>query len=91
MEFIKICYYDHKKKYSDISLDVFFYDETNPNKRIMRGFQNTIKKWIYYTRRYKVSKERKGALYIPKNKTKRAMLQLLCKMKYSHLLPRIQI
>jgi len=84
-EFIKICYYDSIKKYSDISLDVFFYDETNPKKILLRSFQNISKKWLYYIKKYKVSKDKLGESYIPENPLKYLIIKIFSHMKYSYI------
>ena len=79
-EYIKMCYRDEDKGYSDLSLDVFFYDETNPKRKIGRALQNFATTNLYYIKEYKVSRMGKGEKYIPHNPLKRCMVAL-----FSHL------
>ncbi len=84
-EFIKMCYKDDKKGYSDIDLDIFLYDETNPKRKCFRFFQNTVKTWLYYTKEYKVSKDGIGSSYMPNNFFKKVLLSVLSKISYQSI------
>ena len=75
-EYIKLCFEDDEFGFSDISIDVFFLDETNPNRRLLRFFQNQILYILYFVKLYKVSRI-KGEKYIPHNPVKRIILALM--------------
>lgn len=75
-EYIKICFEDEVLGYSDISIDVFFLDETNPKRTIFRFIQNLILQTLFFTKLFKVSKMGKGEKYIPNNPLKRIVLSL---------------
>ncbi len=66
-EYVKLCYRDDDKKFSDLSIDVFFLDETNPNRKIFRAIQNHLLLDLYFIKTYKVSKDKKGPSYKPHN------------------------
>ena len=72
-EFVKLCYMDDDGNYSDLSIDVFELDETDPNRRTFRAVQNSIKRLLYYTKLYKVSKLGHGD-YRPNAVWQRALL-----------------
>lgn len=76
-EYIKLCFHDDIKEYSDLSLDVFFLDETNPKRKFFRAFQNRILIDLYFVKKYKVYKKQKSDKYIPKNILKRIYIFIL--------------
>lgn len=76
-EYIKLCFEDEELGYSDISIDVFFLDETNPNRTTFRALQNRALQNLYFTKLYKVSKMGKGEEYIPGNPLKRLFIGAL--------------
>ncbi len=76
-EYIKMCFKDDVLGYSDLSIDVFFLDETNPKRKAFRSLQNRILLDMYFTKRYKVSKTKKGDSYIPQNPLKRIYVSIL--------------
>lgn len=76
-EYIKMCFKDDVFGYSDLSIDVFFLDETNPERKIFRAIQNKILIDLYFTKKYKVSKAKIGDKYIPHNPFKRIYLSIL--------------
>ena len=84
-EFIKMCYKDDEKGYSDIDLDIFLYDETNPKRKIFRYLQNTAKIWLYYIKEYKVSKDATGPAYNPNNFFKKALLSVFSHLSYKRI------
>lgn len=55
-EFAKLCLVDDSGEYTDLSIDIFELDETNPDRKLFREFQNTLKRFLYYTKMYKVSR-----------------------------------
>lgn len=55
-EFAKLCLLDDDGNYTDLSIDIFELDETNPDRKIFRAIQNFIKTKLYYIKMYKVSK-----------------------------------
>ena len=76
-EYIKLCFMDDNLGYSDISIDVFFLDETNIEKRLFRSIQNKIINNLYYIKLYKVTKINGEERYIPNNKLKRFYLAVM--------------
>lgn len=79
-EYIKLCFEDDELGYSDVSIDVFFLDETNPNRKVFRFFQNKVLIDLYFTKLYKVSKMGKGDNYAPHNPLRRIFFGLLSNM-----------
>lgn len=75
-EYAKLCFRDDILGFSDISLDVFFLDDTNPNRVLMRMAQNGIHKVLYYLKVFKVSRIR-GNKYVPRNIIKYFLLKLM--------------
>lgn len=76
-EFAKICLLDDNGEYTDLSIDIFELDETNPDRKIFREMQNKIKSYLYSLKMYKVSKLGHGS-YNPKSTAKRIVLSLGC-------------
>ena len=76
-EYIKLCFKDDEIGYSDLSIDVFFLDETNPKRKIFRAIQNKILIDLYFVTKYKVSNAQKGDRYIPNNPFKRIYVSVL--------------
>lgn len=81
-EYIKICFKDDVKGYSDVSIDVFFLDETNPKRKIFRAIQNFLLTSLYYIKLYKISNEKNYNDYIPQNFLKKIFLQVAIKLPY---------
>lgn len=75
-EYFKLCFRDDLYGYSDVSLDVFIFDDTNPKRKILRYFQEKSLLWLYYIKRYNVAKIGKGREYNPKNPIKRIILKI---------------
>lgn len=76
-EYIKMCFEDDELGYSDLSIDVFFLDETNPKRKFFRAMQNKILRDLYFVKRFKVSKTKKGEHYVPNNIFKRFYVSFL--------------
>lgn len=75
-EYIKLCFKDDETEYSDISLDVFFLDETNPKRTFFRAMQNRVHLNLYYLKTFKISRMKAGeAKYRPRNPFKYALLK----------------
>lgn len=72
-EFAKICFLDDNGEYTELSIDIFELDETNPNRKIFRKLQNFVKSNLYYIKMYKVSKLGHGN-YRPTSFIKRMIL-----------------
>ncbi len=81
-EFIKICYKDDVKEYSDLSIDVFLLDETNPKRKIFRAIQNFSLILLYYIKIYKISKDGHGGNYKPQNFLKKFLLNIVALLPY---------
>lgn len=78
LEFVKLCFRDDVLGYSDLSLDVFFLDETDVNRKLFRAFQNKAHLYCYYLKTFKVSRLKNNvAKYRPKNPIKYGALKLL--------------
>ena len=75
-EYIKLCYKDDDGKFSDLSIDIFFLDETNPDRKIFRAIQNRLLLDLYYIKTYKISKMKKGPHYVPHNFFRRCQVSL---------------
>lgn len=84
-EYIKLCFKDEKYGYSDISIDVFFLDETNPKRRMFRAYQNFWLIQLYYIKLYKVAKDGKGEGYVPHNFLKRIWLSIMSSLSYESI------
>lgn len=82
-EYIKMCFKDDEKIYSDIDLDIFLYDETDPTRKAFRAIQNFKKTWLYYIKEYKVSKDGKGSQYVPNNPIKKLILSIFSHLPYN--------
>lgn len=75
-EFAKLCFLCDDGSYSELSIDIFELDETDPDRKVFRAFQNTIKRWLYYTKQYKVARLKEGEDYHPDSLIKRFFLRL---------------
>lgn len=75
-EYIKLCYIDDDTKYSEMSIDVFFLDDTNPQRKIFRAIQNRLLLDLYFIKTYKVSKMGKSKPYVPRNLFRRFQVVL---------------
>lgn len=84
-EYIKLCFEDEKLGFSDISIDVFFLDETNPKRKLFRAIQNRVLIDLYFVKLYKVSKLGKGENYAPNNAFKRVYLGILSHMSIKRI------
>lgn len=77
-EYIKICYRDEKCKYSDLSIDIFILDETNPDRKLFRAIMNKVIRWIRPVKLYKVSRKADYIeTYVPHSKLKHIVLAVL--------------
>lgn len=81
-EYIKICFKDDVKEYSDLSIDVFFLDETNPKRTIFRACQNFALISLYFIKLYKISKDGHGGDYTPHNPIKEILLKIASVIPY---------
>lgn len=82
-EYIKLCFTDEQLQFSDISIDVFFLDDTNPNRKFFRAFQNFFVEQLYYIKLYKVSKEGHRESYKPQNVVRKCYLSVMSLLPYS--------
>lgn len=76
-EYIKMCFKDDVLGYSDLSIDVFFLDETNPERKVFRSIQNKILIDLYFIKKYKLSKTKLAEAYVPNNILKRIYISAL--------------
>ena len=76
-EYIKMCFKDDVLGYSDLSIDVFFLDETNPQRKVFRSIQNKLLIDLYFIKKYKLSKAKLAEAYVPKNILKRIYISVL--------------
>lgn len=76
-EYIKICFKDDVCQYSELAVDIFLLDETDPSRKTFRKFQNGIIRWVRPVKLYKVSRMC-GYMkpYIPKKKAARILLAI---------------
>ena len=81
-EYIKLCFKDDKRGFSDVSIDVFLLDETNPKKKMLRACQNFLLTQLYFIKQYKVSRDQKGDTYTPGNRLKQIYLSCMSCMPY---------
>jgi lipopolysaccharide cholinephosphotransferase len=84
-EYIKLCFEDDELGYSDVSIDVFFLDETKPEKKIFRAVQNRIIESLYFIKLYKLSKMGKGETYSPHNPIKKVYLSVMSHMSIERI------
>ena len=75
-EYIKLCYKDDEKKFSDLSIDVFFLDETNPDRKLFRALQNRLLLDLFFIKTFKVSQMGKGKAYKPHNFFRRCQVTI---------------
>lgn len=78
-EFAKLCLLDDDGNYTDLSIDIFELDESNPDRKIFRSIQNFLKTKLYYIKMYKVSKLGYGD-YRPNSFIYRLVLDVLSSM-----------
>lgn len=76
-EFAKICLLDDNGEYTDLSIDIFELDETNPDRKVFREMQNKVKSYLYFLKMYKVSRMGHGG-YFPESIAKRIALSCGC-------------
>lgn len=89
-EYIKICFVDEKIKFSELSLDVFILDETDPKRKIFRVIQNQIIRWIRPIKLYKATRQAEYLeKYVPRNKLKHLFLAV-CSVLPLNLLTDVQ-
>ena len=81
-EYIKLCFQDDEHGYSDLSIDVFILDETNPANKLLRWLQNLLVLNLYSIKYYKVSREDGHTRYIPHNPIKHLYLALWSILPY---------
>ena len=79
-EYIKLCYKDDENGFSDLSIDIFFLDETNPNRKTFRAIQNRLLLDLYFIKMYKVSRMGKGPHYVPHNFFRKCQVSLFSLM-----------
>ena len=84
-EYIKLCFEDDELGFSDISIDVFFLDETNPNRKLFRAIQNRVLTDLYFIKLYKTAKLGKGEAYSPNNLVKKLYLGVMSHMSIEHI------
>ncbi len=84
-EYIKLCFEDDELGFSDISIDVFFLDETNPKRKLFRAIQNRILTDFYFIKLYKVSRLGKGDAYTPHNPLKKIYLGIMSHMSIKRI------
>lgn len=84
-EYIKLCYKDDDTRFSDMSIDVFFLDNTNPRRKIFRAIQNRLLLDLYFIKTYKVSKMGKGPHYVPRNFFRRCQVALFSLLPISFI------
>ena len=75
-EYIKLCFREDDGGFSDISIDVFIMDETDPQKKILRSFQNIVLESLYFIKYYKVTHIQGERTYTPQNGLKHALLAM---------------
>lgn len=76
-EYIKICFRDNFCEFSELSLDVFVLDDTNPEHKLLRWVQNRIIRMLRPVKLYKVSRIAPYMeKYAPRNKVKHLMLAI---------------
>jgi len=74
-EFAKICFICDDGSYSELAIDIFELDNTNPKRKLFRSVQNLIKSWLYTAKMFKVSKLGYGS-YNPGSFVKRSVLNI---------------
>lgn len=79
-EYIKLCYKDDVDGFSDLSMDVFFLDNTNPQRKFFRAIQNRILLDLFFIKTYKVSKMGKGNYYVPNNPLRHLQVAIFSKL-----------
>ena len=75
-EFAKICFMCDDGSYSELAIDIFELDNTNPERKAFRYLQNLVKMSMYYAKMYKVSKLGYGN-YKPNSMIKKIVLNVL--------------
>lgn len=74
-EYIKICFRDDVCEYSELALDIFILDETRPERKRFRKFQNKLIRDIRPIKYYKVSRKAPYMeKYVPNKKKARFLL-----------------
>lgn len=79
-EYIKLCFQDDVYGYSDLSIDVFFLDETNPQRTFFRAWQHFLLRQLYCIKTYKVGRIGKGKSYHPHHFFRRMWLGFWSKL-----------
>ena len=74
-EFAKICFKCDDGSFSELAIDIFELDNTNPKRKAFRAMQNAVKRWIYFAKGYKVSKMGHGG-FRPNSAAKRILLSI---------------
>ena len=89
-EYIKICFRDDVLHYSDLAVDVFVLDETDPNRKLFRAFQNKLIRMVRPIKLYKATRMADYLeKYVAHNKVKHVALAF-CSILPMNLLNRIQ-
>ena len=74
-EYIKVCFKDDVCRFSDLAVDIFLLDETNPDRKLFRWFQNRIIREVRPIKLYKATRKAQYMeKYVPHNKGKRLYL-----------------
>lgn len=54
-DYVLLCFADDEEGYSDLSIDVFFLDETDPKRKIKRFVQDRILFYVFCVKMYKAA------------------------------------
>lgn len=85
-EYIKVCFKDDVCKFSELDVDIFFLDETDPKRTMFRMFQNAIIRAVRPIKLYKASRKAEYMeKYVPHNKIKHLLLAVLSVLPLSVL------
>lgn len=76
-EYIKMCFRDDSLGYSELALDIFVLDETNPNRGLFRWFQNFCIHSLRPVKLYKTTRMNNNkSPYVPHNPIKRMLVYI---------------
>ena len=76
-EYIKMCFRDEVCEYSELALDIFVLDETDPDRKLFRAIQNRIIRDVRPIKLYKSSRMADYMEpYVPHNKLKHMWLAI---------------
>ncbi len=74
-EFAKLCFQCDDGNFSELSIDIFELDTTDPSRQTFRKLQNAIKRYLYYAKASKVTKLTNEG-YRPESLKKRLLLSI---------------